>query len=98
MLRLFIGFDTKVIKEVKCKDGSRGKNMDSSYTDKFRSPLMTFGLILLVVGLVIAFAANLSMDPTVNDQNVLVSALGRVATGISFQLLGIGLIIIGRKK
>jgi hypothetical protein len=38
------------------------------------------------------------MDPTVNDQNVLVSALGRVATGISFQLLGIGLIIIGRKK
>ena len=72
--------------------------MDSSYADKFRSPLMTFGLILLVVGLVIAFAANLSMDPTVNDQTVLVSALGRVATGISFQLLGLGLIIIGRKR
>ncbi len=72
--------------------------MDSSYADKFRSPVMTFGLILLVLGLLISFLANLSMDPTTNSQDILISALGRVATGIAFQLLGLGLIIIGRKK
>jgi hypothetical protein len=59
--------------------------------------LMTFGLILIIVGLIIAFAANMSMDPAASSQEVLLSALGRVATGIAFQLLGLGLIIIGKK-
>jgi hypothetical protein len=58
---------------------------------------MTFGLILIIVGLIIAFAANISMDPGASSQEVLLSALGRVATGIAFQLLGLGLIIIGKK-
>ena len=58
---------------------------------------MTFGLILLVVGLVIAFAANISMDPSTNSQELLMSALGRVATGIAFQLVGLGLIVVGKK-
>lgn len=71
--------------------------MDSSYSAKFRSPLMTFGLILIIVGLIISFAANISMDPEATSQEVLLSALGRVATGIAFQLLGLGLIIIGKK-
>jgi hypothetical protein len=58
---------------------------------------MTFGLILIIVGLIISFAANISMDPEATSQEVLLSALGRVATGIAFQLLGLGLIIIGKK-
>ena len=70
--------------------------MNSDYS-KFRSPVMTFGLILLVVGLVIAFAANISMDPSTNSQELLMSALGRVATGIAFQLVGLGLIVVGKK-
>ena len=74
----------------------QAKNMNSDYS-KFRSPVMTFGLILLVVGLVIAFAANISMDPSTNSQELLMSALGRVATGIAFQLVGLGLIVVGKK-
>ncbi len=70
--------------------------MGSNYS-KFRSPVMTFGLLLLVVGFVIAFAASLTMDPQANSQELLISALGRVVTGVSFQLLGLGLIVIGKK-
>jgi hypothetical protein len=58
---------------------------------------LTFGLILIIVGLVISFWASISMDPDVNSMEILMAALGRVAAGIAFQLLGIGLIIIGRK-
>ncbi len=64
---------------------------------KSRSLLVSFGLIIIVVGFLIAFAANISMDPNVNDQYILLSALGRIGTGIAFQLLGLSLIIIGRK-
>lgn len=71
--------------------------MDSGYSAKFRSPLMTFGLILVVVGLIISFTANMSMDPAANSLELLISALGRVATGIAFELLGLGLIVIGKK-
>ncbi len=71
--------------------------MNSSYSEKFRSPILTFGLILIVVGLVISFAASISMDPNVNSLEILMAALGRIATGIAFQLLGIGLIVIGKK-
>ena len=71
--------------------------MNSSYSEKFRSPLLTFGLILIVVGLVISFWASISMDPNVNSQEILTAALGRIATGITFQLLGLGLIVIGKK-
>jgi hypothetical protein len=71
--------------------------LNSSYSEKFRSPLLTFGLILILVGLVISFWASISMDPDVNSMEILMAALGRVAAGIAFQLLGIGLIIIGRK-
>jgi hypothetical protein len=71
--------------------------LNSSYSEKFRSPILTFGLILIIVGLVISFWASISMDPDVNSMEILMAALGRVAAGIAFQLLGIGLIIIGRK-
>ncbi len=74
-----------------------GENMTSSYSDKFRSPLLTFGLILLVLGFVIAFLAGISMDPEVNDSQILMAALGRIGTGIVFQLLGLGLVVIGKK-
>jgi hypothetical protein len=70
--------------------------MDSSYSEKFRSPLVTFGLILVVVGLVISFSASISMDP-VSSVEILLAALGRVMTGVAFQLLGLALIFIGRK-
>jgi hypothetical protein len=71
--------------------------MNSSYTEKFRSPVMTFGLILLVLGFVIAFLAGISMDPVANSEQALMAALGRVGTGIVFQLLGLGLVFIGKK-
>ncbi len=71
--------------------------MNSSYSEKFRSPLVTFGLILVVVGLVISFSASISMDPNVNSQEILLAALGRVMTGVAFQLLGLALIFIDRK-
>ena len=58
---------------------------------------MTFGLLLLVVGFVISFAASLSMDPQANSQELLMAALGRITTGIAFQLVGLGLIVIGKK-
>ncbi len=70
--------------------------MNSGYSEKFRSPLVTFGLILIVVGLVISFAASISMDP-ISSQEILLAALGRVTTGIAFQLLGLALILIGKK-
>jgi hypothetical protein len=70
--------------------------MNMSSTDKFRSPVMTFGLILLVLGFVVAFLAGLSMDPT-NTEPILFAALGRVGTGIAFQILGLGLVYIGKK-
>ena len=70
--------------------------MTSSYAEKFRSPLLTFGLILLVLGFVIAFLAGISMDPN-NTEPIMMAALGRIGTGIVFQLLGLGLILIGKK-
>ena len=71
--------------------------MMSSNTDKFRSPILTFGLILLVLGFFIAFLAGISMDPVRNGETELMSALGRIGTGIVFQLLGLGLVFIGKK-
>lgn len=71
--------------------------MNASNTDKFRSPMITFGLIILLAGFLIAFLAGIAMDPYKNTPNELTSALGRIATGIVFQLLGLGLIIIGKK-
>jgi len=71
--------------------------MNSTGTEKFRSPVMMFGLILLVLGLIVAFLALLSMDPSLNDDKILLAALGRIGTGIAFQILGLGLVYIGRK-
>jgi hypothetical protein len=68
----------------------------SSAADKFRSPVMTFGLILMVLGFVVAFLAGLSMDPT-NMEPILLAAMGRIGTGVAFQLLGLGLVYIGKK-
>jgi len=59
--------------------------------------MITFGLIILLAGFLIAFLAGIAMDPYKNSANELMSALGRIATGIVFQLLGIGLILIGKK-
>lgn len=71
--------------------------MNQSNAERLRSPLITFGLILMLVGFFIAFLAGIAMDPYKNTPNELTSALGRIATGIVFQLLGLGLIIIGKK-
>jgi hypothetical protein len=59
--------------------------------------MITFGLIILLAGFLIAFLAGIAMDPNKNTPNELTSALGRIATGIVFQLLGLGLIVIGKK-
>ena len=71
--------------------------MNSGNPTKSRSPLVSFGLVIIVVGFLIAFAANISMDPSANTQEILLSALGRIGTGIAFQLLGLCLIIIGKR-
>jgi hypothetical protein len=88
----------KTLKEFASKVtlGSR-RELNNGAGEKFRSPLMTFGLIILLVGFIIAFLAGISMDPYRETQGTLLSALGRIGTGIVFQLLGIGLILIGKK-
>jgi len=73
------------------------KEMNADNPSKSRSLLVSFGLVIIAVGFLIAFAANISMDPNIQDEYILLSALGRIGTGIAFQLLGLSLVIIGKK-
>jgi len=73
---------------------------DDSWKDEGFSPAGILGIVLLVIGLLIAVGQFFFIGNEINnlDQVGLLACLCYIAVGMAIEFFGIGLIIVGNRK